>query len=266
METTKITIEDLAVKLNGKMWTKGDLKRIYLDRGYNTKKMSTKTYVQLSPSGMWDVKCFVECPSQDYNWCKSQAEQVIGSVENQINEILFDIDVETYTGEKLFTVGEAVYAEKWEENGVIISEGSKKVKIEFEDKGERIVSKASKYFPLTKTEPKMIKVNTEKLIDEAQEQSGTERTIVSKIINKMVIAFENDKFNILSRLNGFALYICYNYNCHHAITVVMNDRTKEIGYLHNSGGFLCFTGDDWMGDDTYTNLDVIPQNYFSSIE
>lgn len=87
METTpKITIEELAVKLNGKMWTKGDLKRIYLDRGYNTKKMSTKTYVEETSEGNFNVKCFVECPSQDYNWCASQAEMVIESVDKEIAE------------------------------------------------------------------------------------------------------------------------------------------------------------------------------------
>lgn len=84
--TPKITIEDLAVKLNGKMWTKGDLKRIYLDRGYNTKKMSTKTYVEETSEGNFNVKCFVECPSQDYNWCASQAEMVIESVDKEIAE------------------------------------------------------------------------------------------------------------------------------------------------------------------------------------
>jgi hypothetical protein len=86
--TPKITIEDLAVKLNGNMWTKGDLKRIYLDRGYNTKKMSTKTYVEETSKGNFNVKCFVECPSQDYNWCKSQANQVIERLESEIEEIL----------------------------------------------------------------------------------------------------------------------------------------------------------------------------------
>ena len=35
-----VTIETLAEKLEGKLWVKGDLKRIYLDSGYNTKKMS----------------------------------------------------------------------------------------------------------------------------------------------------------------------------------------------------------------------------------
>lgn len=86
--SAKITIEDLAVKLNGKMWVKEDLKRIYLDRGYNTKKMSTKTYVEQSASGVFYVKCFIDCQSQDYNWIKSQQNQIIESVENQINEII----------------------------------------------------------------------------------------------------------------------------------------------------------------------------------
>lgn len=86
--TPKITIEELAVKLNGTMWTKGDLKRIYLDKGFNTKKMSTKTYVEETSEGNFNVKCFVECPSQDYNWCKSQANQVIESVDKEIAEAL----------------------------------------------------------------------------------------------------------------------------------------------------------------------------------
>lgn len=82
-----ISFEQLAEKLNGKIWTKGDLKRIYLDAGYNTKKMSTKTYVEES-NGQYVVKCFIECPSQGWNWIKSQQDEVIKSVENQITEIL----------------------------------------------------------------------------------------------------------------------------------------------------------------------------------
>jgi hypothetical protein len=201
--TTKITIEDLAVKLNGKMWTKDSLKRIYLDRGYNTKKMSTKTYVEETSEGNFNVKCFVECPSQDYNWCKSQANQVIDSVENQINEIL-------------------------------------------------------------KEEIENPKVNIEELIEEAVKQSGNSKQVISEIIFKMVSKFDTDTYGILSKINGFALYICYNYNGHHPITVVMNDRTHEIGYLHHSGGFLTFIGDDWIGTDTHTHIAVIPQDYFHS--
>ena len=82
-----ITFEQLAEKLNGKIWTKGDLKRIYLDRGYNTKKMSTKTYVE-EVDGEFVVKCFIDCPSQAWNWIKSQQEEVIESVEKNIEEII----------------------------------------------------------------------------------------------------------------------------------------------------------------------------------
>lgn len=50
-----VTIETLAEKLEGKLWVKGDLKRIYLDSGYNTKKMSTKTYVYQKENGTYVV-------------------------------------------------------------------------------------------------------------------------------------------------------------------------------------------------------------------
>ena len=85
--TTRISIEELAVKLNGKMWVKDELKRIYLDRGYNTKKMSTKTYV-FEKEGKFIVSCEIDCPSQNYNWIDSQEEQVKESVYQQIEEII----------------------------------------------------------------------------------------------------------------------------------------------------------------------------------
>lgn len=86
-----LTLEQLAEKLNGNIWEKGDKKRIYLNRGFNTKKMSTKTYIELSPSGMFDVKCFIDCPSQPYSWIESQQEEIIENVENEIKEELVDI-------------------------------------------------------------------------------------------------------------------------------------------------------------------------------
>lgn len=85
--TPKITIEDLALKLKGKMWVKDDLKRIYLDRGHNTKKMSTKTYV-FEKDGDFIVVCNIECSSQPWQWIKSQQDEVIESVENDIFEII----------------------------------------------------------------------------------------------------------------------------------------------------------------------------------
>lgn len=88
-----ISLEQLAEKLNGKLWVKGDLKRIYLDEGYNTKKMSTKTYVE-ERNGDFVVKCFIDCPSQSYNWIESQQEEVIESVETKINNIIKQLNLE----------------------------------------------------------------------------------------------------------------------------------------------------------------------------
>lgn len=68
-----ISIEQLAEKLNGKLWVKGELKRIYLDEGWNTKKISTKTYVWQDEEGNFKVSCHVDCPSQPWQWHKSQA-------------------------------------------------------------------------------------------------------------------------------------------------------------------------------------------------
>ena len=84
-----ITLEQLSEKLKGKLWSKGDKKRIYLDEGYNTKKMKTSTYVEIV-GGEFLVKCFVECPSQDFAWCKSQANIVIENVEAKMRELLAD--------------------------------------------------------------------------------------------------------------------------------------------------------------------------------
>lgn len=81
-----ITLQELATKLNGKFWSKEGKERVYLERGYNTKKMSTSTYVEQSENGLFIVKCFVKCDNQDYNWCKSQSDIVIESVEREIEK------------------------------------------------------------------------------------------------------------------------------------------------------------------------------------
>lgn len=92
MTTTQISLEQLAEKLGGKLWIKGELKRIYLDRGYNTKKMSTKTYIYQREDGSFGVSCYIDCPSQDYNWIKSQQQQVIDGVMEDIEAALFEIE------------------------------------------------------------------------------------------------------------------------------------------------------------------------------
>lgn len=82
-----MTLQELATKLNGKFWSKDGKERVYLERGYNTKKMSTSTYVELI-NGNLVVKCFVNCDSQTSSWCKSQADIVIENVEEEISEII----------------------------------------------------------------------------------------------------------------------------------------------------------------------------------
>lgn len=83
-----ITIEQLAEELKGNLWVKGNLKRIYLDKGWNTKKMSTKTFVWQDENGDFKVSCRIECPSQGYQWIKSQEDKVKESVYEHIEEIL----------------------------------------------------------------------------------------------------------------------------------------------------------------------------------
>jgi len=82
-----MTLKDLATKLVGNYWEKGDLKRVYLNEGNNTKKMSTKVYVY-ERNGSFVVNCKVECPSQAWQWCKSQEDQLIEQIENKINQIV----------------------------------------------------------------------------------------------------------------------------------------------------------------------------------
>lgn len=88
-----LTIEQLAEKLHGKLWIKGDLKRIYLDEGWNTKKMSTKTYVY-EKDARFIVVCNIECPSQPDEWISSQEDQIINSVNERIQEIIEEFGFE----------------------------------------------------------------------------------------------------------------------------------------------------------------------------
>lgn len=88
----KVTLEQLAEKLNSTVWAKGDLKRIYLnDAGYNTKKMTTKAFV-FEKDGEFLVSVKIDCPSQHYNWIKDQEEKVkdsiLSDIDNAIEEIL----------------------------------------------------------------------------------------------------------------------------------------------------------------------------------
>lgn len=85
------TIEQLAEKLNKTVWVRGDLKRIYLNEGFNTKKMSTKTYIY-EKDGDFHVSCNIECPSQPWQWIKSQQDEVKESVYQNIEFALKRIE------------------------------------------------------------------------------------------------------------------------------------------------------------------------------
>lgn len=91
---TQVTIEQLAEKLNKTVWVKGDLKRIYLnDAGYNTKKMSTKTFIFQTEDGEFKVSCRIECPSQSYQWIDSQEEEVKKGIYEDIEQALNLMDI-----------------------------------------------------------------------------------------------------------------------------------------------------------------------------
>jgi hypothetical protein len=89
MKNSQVTIEQLAEKLNKTLWVKGDLKRIYLnDAGWNTKKMSTKTYIFQTEDGEFKVSCRIDCPSQPYQWIQSQEEEVKEGIYKDIEHAL----------------------------------------------------------------------------------------------------------------------------------------------------------------------------------
>ena len=88
MNTKNVTLEQLAERFNQTVWVKGDLKRIYLnDEGYNTKKMSTKTFI-FEKDGEFIVSCRIECPSQPYQWIQSQEEEVKEGVYSKIEDYI----------------------------------------------------------------------------------------------------------------------------------------------------------------------------------
>lgn len=83
----KVTLQQLAEKLNGKYWEKGTIKRIYLDKGYNTKKMTTKTFIW-EDDGEFQVSCRISCNSQPYEWIKSQQDEIKERVVKEIENAL----------------------------------------------------------------------------------------------------------------------------------------------------------------------------------
>jgi FtsZ-binding cell division protein ZapB len=91
----KISLEQLAERLGKTVWSKGELKRIYLkEAGWNTKKMTTKAFIWQGKDGEFRVSCHVYCPSQPRVWEKSQEAEVISAVEEDIKNALAGIAAE----------------------------------------------------------------------------------------------------------------------------------------------------------------------------
>lgn len=84
---SKLSIDQLAENLGGRVWRKHGKERIYLRRGHASRKMSTSTFVY------WDeeekeyaVQCYIYCPSQSRNWIKSQQDLIISEVKKEIED------------------------------------------------------------------------------------------------------------------------------------------------------------------------------------
>lgn len=85
---TNITLETLAKELPGKLWEKDGIRRVYVDRGYNTKKMTTKTYVYQKEDGTFDVSVYITCASQPMAWIKKEQESVRTNLLEEIQAII----------------------------------------------------------------------------------------------------------------------------------------------------------------------------------
>lgn len=122
-----LTIDQLAEKLNGNLWVKGDIKRIYLDYGWNTKKMSTKTYVFQRQDLSFGVSCTVNCPSQHDNWITKEQNEIIDDIHKRIAEIIeeygFEIEYPNIAIQAALDAEEQVkgYYMRWHEVRVAIN-------------------------------------------------------------------------------------------------------------------------------------------------
>ena len=84
----KVTLEVLADRLKGKLWEKGTMRRVYLnDRGFNTKKVTTKTFIWQDENGDFKVSCKIDS-TQTRQWEISQEEIVKEEVYDDIWAIL----------------------------------------------------------------------------------------------------------------------------------------------------------------------------------
>lgn len=100
-----ISLSQIAEQIGGKLWVKGDVERIYVNAGYNTKKMSTKTFIYKTKDGQFNVNCTIKCDSQPQQWIASQEDEVIESVNSQVERAIWVIenegaDYDNYLAEK----------------------------------------------------------------------------------------------------------------------------------------------------------------------
>lgn len=76
-------LKNLQSVIGGKLWEKNGKSRLYLNEGNNTKKMKTTAYVEMK-GGDFDIKVFIDCPSQPYSWIKKEKEKVEKSINKKI--------------------------------------------------------------------------------------------------------------------------------------------------------------------------------------
>ena len=85
---SKITIEKVAEFLGGNVWKKGEIERVYLNRGYNTKKMKTISYAFVA-NGEVKISVFIECFSQPISWCMKEAENLKNNILEELEDANF---------------------------------------------------------------------------------------------------------------------------------------------------------------------------------
>lgn len=86
-----ITELENAGNYNVSLWEKGDHKRIYFQGiGYNTKKMSTKVWLDCNNDFSFHVR--IDCDSQTYSWISSQKQLIEDQYKEAIMEIVNSIE------------------------------------------------------------------------------------------------------------------------------------------------------------------------------
>ena len=84
----QLSIYELAEQIESRLWEKYGKTRIYLDYGYNTKKMKTTAYIFQNETGEFIPVVFIDCPTQHYNWINNEKIRVKEVIEDKISEII----------------------------------------------------------------------------------------------------------------------------------------------------------------------------------